>query len=155
MLAQALTTATAIRDDSARARALTGLAPHLPPNQQPAVLAQAFTAAAAIPSDYTRAHALTALAPHLSPDLLGQALEAAPKASPETLTALLQRSRSVLAPDENAAYVNLLREGINGTDRIVCSDLLTAVAPDVAEIGGMHAVEQCVHAVIDVHRWWP
>ena len=71
MLAQALTAATAIRDDSARAQALTGLAPHLPADQQPAVLAQALTAATAIPGDSARAQALTGLAPHLPPDLLG------------------------------------------------------------------------------------
>ena len=63
MLAQALTAATAIPDDSARAQALTGLAPHLPPD----LLAQALTAATAIPSDYDRARALTGLAPHLPP----------------------------------------------------------------------------------------
>ena len=55
VLAQALTAATAIRGDSARARALTGLAPHLPPD----LLAQALTAATAIPDDDVRAQALT------------------------------------------------------------------------------------------------
>ena len=47
MLAQALTAATAIPDDYARAQALTELAPHLPPD----LLAQALTAATAIPDD--------------------------------------------------------------------------------------------------------
>ena len=81
MLAQALTAATAIPDDSARAWALTGLAPHLPADQQPAVLAQALTAATAIPGDAARAWALTGLAPHLpadqQPAVLAQALTAA------------------------------------------------------------------------------
>ncbi len=104
VLAQALTAATAIRDVSSRARALTGLAPHLPADllaqaltaataipsdfltglaphlpagQQPAVLAQALTAATAIPKEFVRAGALTGLAPHLPADLLAQALSAA------------------------------------------------------------------------------
>ena len=85
MLDQALSAATAIPDDanSVRAGALTGGA--------------------------DRAQVLTALAPHLPPYLLAQALEATPKTSIEALTALLQRSRSVLPRDEDAAYVNLLR----------------------------------------------
>jgi hypothetical protein len=48
-----------------------------------------------------------------------------------------------------------LRESINPIDRAVCFDLLTVIAPAVAEIGGIRAVKQCAHAVIDVHRWWP
>ncbi len=155
VLAQALAAATAIDGDPARAIALTWLAPHLPADQQPAVLAQALTAATAIDDDDDRAQALTGLAPHLPADLLAQALEAIPKTSTETLTALLQRSRSVLSRTEDVGYLNLVRESIRRTDRRACLGLLTTVAPAVAEIGGVSAIEQCVHAVIDVHRWWP
>ncbi len=62
---------------AARARALTGLAPHLPPDQRPAVLVQAFTAATAIPDDSDRARALAGLAPQRPLDLLAQAFTAA------------------------------------------------------------------------------
>jgi hypothetical protein len=72
-LAEALAAATAITDDSHRARALGDLAPHLPPD----LLSQALAAATALTDDADRAVALTGLAPHLPPDLLSQALAAA------------------------------------------------------------------------------
>jgi hypothetical protein len=81
LLAQALAAAAQIAWDYARARALSGLAPHLPPDLRDAALAQALAAAAQIASDYDRARALSGLAPHLPPDLrdaaLAQALAAA------------------------------------------------------------------------------
>jgi hypothetical protein len=150
VLAQALT-ATAIATDSARAEALTRLAPHLPAD----LLAQALTAATAIADDDLRAGVLTGLAPHLPADLLAQAVKAAPKTGIEPQTALLQRGRSVFPRDQDAMYVDLLRESITGTERSVCFMLLTAAAPAVAEIGGVRTIEQCVNAVSDVHRWWP
>jgi hypothetical protein len=152
VLAQGLTAAAVIHDNYfSRGKALAGLAPHLSPD----LLAQALTAATIIPDDFYRAEALKGLAPHLSSDLLAQALEATPKRSIAALTALLQRSRSILPRHEDAGYVNLLRQSINGTDRRVCFELLAAVTSAVAEIGGVRAVEQCVQAVIDVYRWWP
>ena len=151
MLARALTAAAAIRDDSARAQALTALAPHLPPD----LLARALTTATAIPNDYYRAQALTGLAPHLPPDLLGEALDATPKMSGVTFAALLQRSRLLPSRDEEAAYLDLLRKSINGPGRGVCLYLITETVPAIAEIGGVRSIEQCVSAVIDVHRWWP
>jgi hypothetical protein len=59
-------------DESARAKVLTALAPHLPPDLLPAALAATQT----ISNKSTRANVLTALAPHLPPDLLPAALAA-------------------------------------------------------------------------------
>ena len=137
--------------DRTRAQALTELAPQLPPD----LLAQALSAATTIPDDDDRAGALTGLAPRLPPDLLAQALKATPKTSVETLSALLQASRSVLPRYEDAVYVYLLRVSFNGVDREACFNLIASAAEAVSEIGGMSAIEQCVHAVMDVHRWWP
>jgi hypothetical protein len=135
LLTEALAAATATGDDTARALALAMLAPHLPPD----LLTEALAAATATGDDFVRA----------------RALEVTPKTSGEALAALLHRSRSVLPRRQEAAYINLLRESINGTDRKVCFYLLTVGAPAIAEFGGAHAVEQCFHAVVDVSRWWP
>jgi len=157
-LDRALTAATAIPFDSDRAKALAVLASQLPADRQPAVLARALAAAAVREDSFggeERAQTLTELAPHLAADLLSQALELTPKWNIETMRALLQRCRSLFPRDEDVAYVDLLRKTTNGIDRGVCFDLISAVAPTVAEIGGVRAVEECIHAVIDVHRWWP
>jgi hypothetical protein len=53
------------------------------------------------------------------------------------------------------AYADLLRESLTRADRRFCQNVIAAIASAIAEIGGMHAVEACVTAVIDVHRWWP
>jgi hypothetical protein len=128
---------------------LAGLAPHLPPG----LLAQALAAAAI--SDFSRGRALAGLAPHLPPGLLTQALAATPKTSPQTLTAILERGRSVLRRDADVAYVDLLRGGLTGTGRTVCCEVIGTAAPAIAEIAGVRAIEECVNAVVDVHSWWP
>ena len=61
----------------------------------------------------------------------------------------------MFSQSEDDAYIDVLRTAINGTDRKVCFNLIAAVVEVIAEIGGVHAIEQCVRAVIDVHRWWP
>ena len=119
------------------------------------LLAQALATAIAITSDYSRVQALGAMASHLPADLLAQALAATPKTSPETVTALVERSQITLARDADDVYVALLRDSLNGTSRSVCIDVITAAAPRIAEIGGTCAIEQCVNAFTDVYRWWP
>jgi hypothetical protein len=150
LLAQALAAVTAIIDDS-RADALAGLAPYLPSD----LLAQALDAATVVTDDSSRAYALARLAPHLPSDLLAQALDGTPRERPETLTAILARGRAVLRRDGDVAHVNLLRNSLNGTNRRDCLNIITAVAPTIAEIGGARSIEQCVNAVLDVYRWWP
>jgi hypothetical protein len=155
VLAQALSAATAIPDGYFRSEALTVLAPYLPAEQQSEVLAQALSAATAISQESSRTQILTRLAPRLPAGLLAWSMKTVPKTSAEVLTALLQRGRSAFPRAEDAAYLDLLRESINGASRSVCLGVLTATAPDIAEIGGTQAIEQCVNAVVDVHRWWP
>jgi hypothetical protein len=155
VLAQALSAATAIPDAYFRSEALTVLAPYLPADQQSAVLAQALSAATTVSQESSRTHILTWLAQRLPADLLAWSIKTVPKTSAEVLTALLQRGRSVFPRAEDAAYLNLLRESINGASRSVCLEILTASAPAIAGIGGTQAIEQCVNAVVDVHRWWP
>jgi hypothetical protein len=152
---EAFAAAAAIGNDSDRALALAGLSLHLPANQQSAVLAQALTDVVAIRSGSGRALALMKLAPYLPANLMARALEATPRTSPDTLIALLQRSRSLFTRADDAAYISLLRESIDGTNRRVCFELLRVVAAAIAEIGGTGAIEHCVHAISDVHRWWP
>jgi hypothetical protein len=94
-LAEVLAAAEAIRDDAARARALTDLAPYLPPDH----LTQALASAVAISDDAARARALTALIRHLpshqQPTALAQALAAAAAIGDD---AVRVRALAVLVP---------------------------------------------------------
>jgi hypothetical protein len=96
LLSEALDTVTVIASDSARAKALAGLAPHLSSD----LLAQALAAATAISDHTARAEALTALIPRVpadqQPAVIADALAAATAISADTaraeaLTALIIR----------------------------------------------------------------
>jgi hypothetical protein len=151
VLTQALAATTAITDDYVRPEALAALADHLPPD----LLDQALAAATAVTGDPGRGEALAALADHLPPDLLGQALAATPKESIQAITALLDRGQSILSPERNGTLLGLLRASLGGIDRISCLSIITLMAPTIAEIGGSDAVQECIKAITDVHRWWP
>jgi hypothetical protein len=155
LLPRALDTAATITNDADRAQALAGLAPYLPSAQQPAVVTRALGAATATTNDYRRVEALTALALHLPPDMLSRALAATPRSSLQTITAILEKGRSVLPRGRSTAYMDLLRDSFTGAERRVCFEVITAVVPFVAETGGTRALEECVKSVVDVHRWWP
>ena len=64
-LREALTMARAIQNKWQRAKALAGLAPHLPGPERERALQEGMIAARAIRDEYRRADALTALIPHL------------------------------------------------------------------------------------------
>jgi hypothetical protein len=149
--AQALAAITAITDDYVRPEAFSALAEHLPPD----LLAQALAAAAAVAGDSARAEALSALAEHLPTDLLAQALAATPKESIEAITALLDRAQSILSPEWDGTLLGLLRISLGGINRISCLSIITLMAPTIVEIGGSDAVQECIKAIADVHRWWP
>jgi hypothetical protein len=151
VLAQALAATTAITDDYVRPEAFSALAEHLPPD----LLGQALAAAIAITEDSARAEAFSALAEHLPPDLLGQALAATPKESIQAITALLDRGQSTLSSERNGKLLSLLRASLGGIDRISCLNIITLMAPTIAAIGGSGAVQECIKAIADVHRWWP
>jgi hypothetical protein len=153
VISEALAAALAITDDDyARALALAALGPYLPPD----LLSQALAAAVAITfDDYARASALSKLAPYLTPDLLTRAMGIAPKVLPDTLTTILERGRVLLLPDGNTAYAYLLRDSLTGGERDVCFYVIAAAAPTVAQLGGLPAIEHCLKAIRDVHRWWP
>jgi hypothetical protein len=153
VLAQALSVANAIPDAYFRSEALTVVGSYLPADQQSAVLVQALSAATAISGESSRTR-LTWLARQLPAELLAWSMKTVPKTSAEVLTALLQRGRSVFPRAEDAAYLDLLRESMNGASRSVCLGVLTESTPAIAEIGGTRAIEQCVNAVVDVYRWW-
>ena len=89
LLAEVLAAARAIRDADYRARALTALAPHLPPP----LFAEALAAVRAIKSVFSRAIALAALAPHLA------ATPALDEQFAPTLRMLAQGGRPALLAD--------------------------------------------------------
>ncbi len=90
---RALEIAQAITAADARARALTTLVPHLPPEQQPEVYTQALAAAQAITDHDARARALAALAPRLA------ATPATDNDFLPTLRVLARRGRPALLDD--------------------------------------------------------
>lgn len=151
LLAQSLATAKAITDDRERADTLTSLAPHLPHG----LLAEALTATATIADWSARARTLANLAPQLPPQLLGEALALTPRTSLDALIAILERASSLLTADEHAAFINLLRKGLDGTNRRTSLTILAQVTPAIAEIGGAVTIQECAGAIADVHRWWP
>ena len=119
------------------------------------MLEQALAAATAIADDYGRAASLAALAPCLPADLLPEALAAAPTTMPLARAAALKQACAQLAEDQSTASADLLRMGLEGTDRITCLNVVAEAAPLIAELGGMAATQECAAAIGDVHRWWP
>ena len=106
MLEQALNAATTITDGYFRVHALAGLAPHLNPDERPAVLEQALTAATAITTSSPAVGRWTNLAPlpaDQQPDVLAQALSAVTaitnnSARVQALTGLAPHLTSYLLP---------------------------------------------------------
>jgi hypothetical protein len=155
VLMQALAAASAIADDRSRMRMLADLIPQLPTDQRRDVLEKTLAAAAAIADDYGRAASLAALAPCLPADLLPEALAAAPTTMPLARAAALKQACAQLAEVQSTASADLLRMGLDGTDRITCLDVVAEATPLIAELGGTAAIQDCAAAIGDVHRWWP
>jgi hypothetical protein len=153
LLPVALDIAEGIADAGARTEALRALIPRLPVELMP----RAQTAVAATDNPGIRTRALTALAAHLPVEQLASALAIAPRTEAEPLLAILARGRELLAqtPGGRDQWVNLLRSAFNGTDRVTCLRLIEAIAPVIAEIGGVGATQDCIDAIADVHQWWP
>lgn len=149
-LSQCLAATAADPFATSRAWALSALAPYLTSD----LLGQALATASAISEDDSRARALIGLAPYLPPDLLARAVAAAPKDSIDTMTALLERRRTVLSSTETASLLGLLRASLGG-DRRSHLRTITLAAREIVEIGGIDAVQECVKAITDVRRWWP
>ena len=55
--------------------------------------------------------------------------------------------------DGDREWLELLKNGLNGTDRVTCLRIIEAVAPAIARIGGATAIRKCVNAVEDVHPY--
>ena len=115
----ALEIARAIADEKYRAEALSALAPHLPPDQQPAVWAEALAATATIANDDfgSRAKALTALAPHLPPD-----------------PALFYATLPILAARGQPALVSDLRALVPWLERLGPTEALAGIAQALVEV---------------------
>ena len=151
VLAQALTAATATTSDLLRGGALRELIPQLPVD----LLERALTATTAIAEDRRRASLLAELVPRLENRHLAAALQAAPRTDAQVLKALLKRAHTSGVQGWGLTYVELLRACTTDIDRKTCIDMLVSAVPAISEIGGIEAVTQCIHAVIDVYRWWP
>ncbi len=127
----ALAYARQVPDPGQRARALSGLAPHLPPDLKEQVLREALAAAQEIRDEFDRAEALSGLAPHLPPELLREALAAAQEIETDSDRA---RALSGLAPH---LPPELLREALAAAQEIRDADdrarALSGLAPRWAE----------------------
>jgi len=142
-----------------RARALAGLAPHLP---EP-LLREALDAAGKIQDEDDRAHALAGLVPRLAE--LGhpqEALDAARKIEREfarshALAGLAPRLAE-WAGKEPAAARQAWQETLHLLARRTRPDLLSdlrALSPLLAALGGAEAVAATFRAIQSVGRWWP
>jgi hypothetical protein len=134
---------------------LAAVIPYLAEVERPAIAAQALTAATATISDRSRARALAAVVPHLPAALLPQALSSAPRAYSQILVAILERGRELHSRCTSIAYVDLLRDCLDGISREVCLEILVESASGTAEVGGNAAIKQIANALADVYRWWP
>jgi hypothetical protein len=131
--------------------ALAGLAPYLPADLMP----EAIAAAAAITSDMDRGSALVGLAPFLPASLLPQALALVPQGDTRARVALMERAQATLAPFTEATLIDLFRRCVNGQNRQVCLEVITAIAETIASIGGPKAISECITGLDDACRWWP
>jgi hypothetical protein len=151
LLVQSLAAVWAIDDDRARADGLASLAPVLPAE----LIGEALTATAAIADEYARGQVLASLAPHLPLPLLGEALALTSRPNGKELIAVLKRACALLAAGEQAAFIHVLRKGLDGTNRDTCLAVLAELEPVIAEIGGAGTIQECASAIVDVRRWWP
>ena len=124
---EALAAAAAISDDYFRAEALTGLIPHLGPDQ----IALALDAAATISDSYRRAEALTGLIPHLGPDQIALALDAAAAISDDSYRAQVL---TLLVPHlppgrRHDALAQALDAAAAISDSDGCAEALTGLVP--------------------------
>jgi hypothetical protein len=155
LLTQALSLASAITDGSVRAHVLIGLVPHLPPDLQAQTVSNALDAVITITDDSRRSSGLSDLAPYLTPDLLRQALTVTPTISMNTRIAILERAKQVLSLTADRTLLTLTRSSMRQTTRSSCLGIIAIMTPELSEIGGPGAVQDCLKAMIDVHLWWP
>ncbi|BBH40438.1 hypothetical protein myaer102_29960 [Microcystis viridis NIES-102] len=125
LLPEALEIARGIGDEYNRARALTGLAPHLPE-----VLPEALEIARGIGDEDYRARALTGLAPHL-PEVLPEALEIARGIGDEDYRASALTGLAPHLPEVLPEALEIAR-GIGDED--YRASALTGLAPHLPEV---------------------
>ncbi len=126
VLPEALEIARGIGNECYRARALTGLAPHLPES----LLPEALEIARGIGSENYRAEALTQLAPHL-PEVLPEALEVARGIGDEDYRA---RALTGLAPHLPEVLPEALEVARGIGDEDYRAEALTGLAPYLPEV---------------------
>ena len=138
----ALKAALSIGDEYYRARAVIGLAPHLPVSLMP----QALEAALAIGDEYYRARALSRLAPHLPEALMPQALEAALAIGKEYDRA---EALSGLAPHlPEALMPQALEAALAIGDEYARAEALSGLAPHLPEALMPQALEAALGAAL-------
>ena len=146
--ADALSAATATRDEGVRAQALAALGPHLPADQ----LARALQAAIAITEDGARAQALTALAPQLPPDqqppILDRALDAAIGIDYADARAAALVALGPHLPADQLARV--LEAATAIAENGALAQALTGLAPHLPPDQQAAALDRALDAAIDV-----
>lgn len=121
-------------DEQRQALALTGLAPHLPPEQREEALVEALAAAHTIGDERKHAAALAGLTTHLAAWAQAQPERTYPAAC-ATLRALAVRPRLAFLQDLRALRPFFL-----------------VLLPESAQ---PQAVAETFRAIQDVGRWWP
>ena len=156
LLARAKDAVGAMSHTDDRAIALASLVPFVPADEQQAMIARALDAAISNTYFSGRAKALTSLSQYLTADQLADAYAASPADRSAILTtAILARNRRTPPADQAAESVALLRDGLEGADRRCCLTAITNLAPMIAQLGGVPAMNECIRGILETHRWWP
>ncbi|TRV46460.1 MAG: apoptotic protease-activating factor, partial [Microcystis panniformis Mp_GB_SS_20050300_S99D] len=151
LLPEALATAREIGNEYQRARALTGLAPHLPE-----ILLEALATAREIRDEYQRARALTGLAPYLPENLLPEALATAREIGNES-----SRAEALKALTAQLTFANVdlsfwqdVLQALGSLTRPHFLETIPHLAPLMLHFGGLVALREVLQGIRDVSRWW-
>jgi hypothetical protein len=132
LIAEALEAARGIGDEYDRARALSGLAEHLPEGERQDALGEALEAARGIGDEYVRAIALSGLAEHL----------------PESIS-----SQFWTAFDHDLATTKRNSIGMFADSSILKSYVRLGVI--ASQWGGDDVLRETLRAIRDTAEWWP
>ncbi|MFV2098037.1 hypothetical protein ACFHW1_21595, partial [Micromonospora sp. LOL_014] len=128
------------------------LAPHLNPDQRPAVLTAALDIATTIADGRARAQALTGLVPYLTPSQIFRILEIDRGRNLGVARAAVERMGALSIPALSELGLPIARLAMRQLRRDSCFEVTATLAQHVAQQPIVHHLLKAQH---DVHAWWP
>jgi hypothetical protein len=151
LLPEALAVARAIGNEYHRARALTGLAPHLPE----ILLPEALEVARGIRDESSRVEALIGLAPHL-PQVLPEVLVVAREFGSESSRAEALKALTAQLTPANVD-LSFWEKTLQALGTLTRSNFLKTIpnlVPLILHLGGEVALREVFQGIREVSRWW-